>query len=145
MTREELTATILDHLAEKNISLKNLAEAGGMSPVFTTAAVMGQMALPKEAATKIANFLDMPEALALAKIPSRGSLGMTVPTDPLIYRFYEITQVYGTTLKALIEDEFGDGIMSAIDFDMQVDRVPDPKGDRVKVTMNGKFLPFKKY
>ena len=106
---------------------------------------MGQMALPKDAATKIANFLDMPEALALAKIPSRGSLGMTVPTDPLIYRFYEITQVYGTTLKALIEDEFGDGIMSAIDFEMQVDRVPDPKGDRVKVTMNGKFLPFKKY
>ena len=145
MTREDLTSTILDHLAEKNISLKALAEAGGLSPVFTTAAVMGQMALPKDAPTKIANFLDMPEALALAKIPSRGSLGMTVPTDPLIYRFYEITQVYGTTLKALIEDEFGDGIMSAIDFEMQVDRVPDPKGDRVKVTMNGKFLPFKKY
>ena len=81
----------------------------------------------------------------LAKIPSRGSLGMAVPTDPLIYRFYEITQVYGTTLKALIEDEFGDGIMSAIDFDMHVERVEDPKGDRVMVTMNGKFLPFKKY
>ncbi len=145
MTREDLASTILDHLAEKKISLKTLAEAGGLSPVFTTAAVMGQMALPKDAATKIANFLDMPEALALAKIPSRGSLGMRVPTDPLIYRFYEITQVYGTTLKALIEDEFGDGIMSAIDFDMQVDRVPDPKGDRVKVTMSGKFLPFKKY
>ncbi|MDH3702211.1 MAG: cyanate hydratase, partial [Alphaproteobacteria bacterium] len=78
MTREELTTTIIDHLAEKEISLKALAEAGGLSPVFTTAAVMGQMALPKDAAAKIANFLDMPEALGLAKIPSRGSLGMTV-------------------------------------------------------------------
>jgi cyanate lyase len=145
MTREELTTAILGHLAKKGISLKALAEAGGLSPVFTTAAVMGQMALTDEAAEKIANFLDMPDARMLAEIPSRGSLGMTVPTDPLIYRFYEITQVYGTTLKALIEDEFGDGIMSAIDFDMQVERVEDPKGDRVQVTMSGKFLPFKKY
>ena len=145
MTRDELTTAILDCLKKKDISLKELAEAAGMSPVFTTAAVMGQMALPEEAADKLVNFLDMPDAKMLADIPSRGSLGMVVPTDPLIYRFYEITQVYGTTLKALIEDEFGDGIMSAIDFELHVDRVEDPKGDRVQVTMSGKFLPFKKY
>jgi cyanate lyase len=145
MTREELKTAILGHLAKNDISLKELAAACGMSPVFTTAAVMGQMALTEEAADKLVNFLDMPDAKMLAEIPSRGSLGMAVPTDPLIYRFYEITQVYGTTLKALIEDEFGDGIMSAIDFDMKVDRVEDPKGDRVQVTMSGKFLPFKKY
>lgn len=145
MTRDELKTAILGRLAEKGISLKALAEAGGLSPVFTTAAVMGQMALTDEAAEKIVNFLDMPEAKMLAETPSRGSLGMTVPVDPLIYRFYEVTQVYGTTLKALIEDEFGDGIMSAIDFDMKVERVEDPKGDRVQVTMSGKFLPFKKY
>ncbi len=145
MTRDELTTAILRCLKQKKISLKALAEAAGMSPVFTTAAVMGQMALPEEAADKLVNFLDMPDAKMLADIPSRGSLGMVVPTDPLIYRFYEITQVYGTTLKALIEDEFGDGIMSAIDFELHVDRVEDPKGDRVQVTMSGKFLPFKKY
>ena len=78
-------------------------------------------------------------------MPYRGALPSAIPTDPLIYRFYEITQVFGTTLKALIEEEFGDGIMSAIDFELSVDRVPDPKGDRVKVTLNGKFLPYRKY
>jgi len=81
----------------------------------------------------------------LQQVPYRGSLPTAIPTDPLIYRFYEITQVFGTTLKALIEEEFGDGIMSAIDFELSVDRVPDPKGDRVKVTFNGKFLPYRKY
>jgi cyanate lyase len=145
MTREELTDTIRDRLAEKGMSLKAFAEAIGMSPVFATSAIMGQMALPEDAAALAAEILELPEATMLAKIPSHGSLGMTVPTDPLIYRFYEITQVYGTTLKALIEDEFGDGIMSAIDFEMHVERIEDPKGDRVAVTMNGKFLPFKKY
>lgn len=145
MTRDELTTAILGSLKKKDISLKELAAAAGMSPVFTTAAVMGQMALTEEAADNVVNLLDMPDAKMLADVPSRGSLGMVVPTDPLIYRFYEITQVYGTTLKALIEDEFGDGIMSAIDFDLKVERVEDPKGDRVQVTMSGKFLPFKKY
>ncbi len=145
MTRQELSEAIRKRLTEKNMSLKAFAEAIGMSPVFATSAVMGQMALPEDATAHAVEVLDMPEAAMLAEIPSRGSLGMTVPTDPLIYRFYEITQVYGTTLKALIEDEFGDGIMSAIDFEMHVERAEDPKGDRVVVTMNGKFLPFKKY
>ena len=77
--------------------------------------------------------------------PSKGSLGDTIATDPLIYRFHEIVQVYGTTLKELIHEKMGDGIMSAIDFEMYVEKVPDPKGDRVKVTMHGKFLPYRKW
>ncbi|MGA3305613.1 MAG: cyanase, partial [Stellaceae bacterium] len=85
------------------------------------------------------------EILLLQDIPYRGSLPTTVPTDPLIYRFYELVQVYGTTWKSLIQEEFGDGIMSAIDFDMKLERQPDQKGDRVRVTMTGKFLPYKQY
>jgi cyanate lyase len=85
------------------------------------------------------------EKLLLQEVPYRGSLPTTVPTDPLIYRFYELVQVYGTTWKELIQEEFGDGIMSAIDFDMAIERLPDPKGDRVKVSMSGKFLPYKEY
>ena len=85
------------------------------------------------------------EAALLTEIPYRGSLPTAVPTDPLIYRFYELVQVYGTSWKALIEEEFGDGIMSAIDFDMEIRRKPDPKGDRVELVMAGKFLPYKRY
>ena len=103
------------------------------------------MSLPKEAAARAAAALAMPEAEGfLTQIPMRGSLGQAVPTDPLIYRFYEIVQVYGTTLKALIEEEFGDGIMSAIDFDLDLTRQPDPNGDRVRIVMTGKFLKYKK-
>jgi len=103
------------------------------------------MALPKEAAAKAARALGLKEAEEfLAEIPYRGSLGMAVPTDPTIYRFYEIVQVYGTTLKELIHEEFGDGIMSAIDFDLDLSRLPDPNGDRVKIVMTGKFLKYKK-
>lgn len=85
------------------------------------------------------------EKLLLQEVPYRGSLPTAVPTDPLIYRFYELVQVYGTTWKELIQDEFGDGIMSAIDFDMMIERQPDQKGDRVKISMSGKFLPYKEY
>ena len=85
------------------------------------------------------------EKLLLQEVPYRGSLPAAVPTDPLIYRFYELVQVYGTTWKELIQEEFGDGIMSAIDFDMTIERQPDPKGDRVKLTLSGKFLPYKEY
>jgi cyanate lyase len=89
--------------------------------------------------------LDADDVLLLQEVPYRGSLPAAVPTDPLIYRFYELVQVYGTTWKALIEEEFGDGIMSAIDFDMTLERKPDPKGDRVKITMSGKFLQYREY
>ncbi len=85
------------------------------------------------------------EALLLTESPNRGSLTTLPPTDPLIYRFYELVQTYGTTWKALIEEEFGDGIMSAIDFEMQIEREPNPKGDRVKIGMSGKFLPYRRY
>ena len=105
----------------------------------------GQMSLPKGAAAKAAAALGIPEAEDfLTEIPLRGSLSQAVPTDPLIYRFYEIAQVYGTTLKALIEEEFGDGIMSAIDFDLDLTRQADPNGDRVRIVMTGKFLKYKK-
>lgn len=144
--RDALTAKIVATMKAKKLTFAGVAGEIGLSPVFTTAALLGQMALPEDAAAKAAEVLDIPEAAeVLAEIPSRGSLGTAVPTDPLIYRLYEIVQVYGTTLKALIEEEFGDGIMSAIDFDMAISRIEDPAGDRVKVEMTGKFLKYKNY
>ena len=103
--------------------------------------------MTQESAAKTAALLGLSvdEAEILTAIPYRGSLPSAVPTDPLIYRFYELISVYGTTWKEMIQEEFGDGIMSAIDFDMTMDRQPDPKGDRVKITMSGKFLPYKRY
>jgi cyanate lyase len=123
------------------------AEIGTLSPIYYTAALLGQMKLDKEEAEIAARLLDLDgdETLLLQEIPYRGSLPGAVPTDPLIYRFYELIQVYGTTWKALIQEEFGDGIMSAIDFDMTLERQPDPKGDRVKISMSGKFLGYKEY
>lgn len=144
--RAALARKVKATMRQRKLGYRDVAEASGMSPVFTTAALMGQMALPAEAAQKVASYLEIPEAAELlAEIPSRGSPGQPVPSDPLIYRFYEVVQVYGTTFKALIEEEFGDGIMSAIDFDMELEREPDPAGDRIKVTMTGKFLKYKKY
>jgi cyanate lyase len=108
---------------------------------------MGQMKLRPDQAERAAKLLDLgdEETSLLKEIPYRGSLPAAVPTDPLIYRFYELVQVYGTTWKELIQEEFGDGIMSAIDFDTTIERQPDPKGDRVKLTLSGKFLPYKEY
>ncbi len=108
---------------------------------------MGQMKLRPEQAERAALLLGLSdeEKLLLQEVPYRGSLPTAVPTDPLIYRFYELVQVYGTSWKELIQEEFGDGIMSAIDFEMAIERQPDPKGDRVKITMSGKFLPYKEY
>ncbi len=107
----------------------------------------GQMSLSAEEAAKAAKLLGLSEEeeLMLAEAPHRGSLPSVPPTDPLIYRFHELVQVYGTTWKALIEEEFCDGIMSAIDFNMKIEREPDPKGDRVNITMSGKFLRYKRY
>ena len=147
MNRQLLAEKIVGLKHTKRISWKELAEAIGRSPGFATAALLGQMSLSKEEAQKAGRLLDLneDEIALLQQVPYRGSLPTAIPTDPLIYRFYEITQVFGTTLKALIEEEFGDGIMSAIDFELSVERVSDPKGDRVKVTFNGKFLPYHKY
>ena len=146
--RAELTQKILSQKRLKRLSWKTIvAEIGGGTAVYVTAALMGQMRLGPEQAERAAQLFGLgeEEKLLLQEVPYRGSLPTTVPTDPLIYRFYELVQVYGTTWKELIQEEFGDGIMSAIDFDMTMERQPDQNGDRVKIGMSGKFLPYKRY
>ena len=147
MTRDEVTALIVTAKLKKKLSWSQLAEVVGFSKEWSTAALLGQMTLTAEQAEAVGKALDLPaEAVEqLQVVPYKGSLPTAVPTDPLIYRFYELISVYGTTFKALIHEEFGDGIMSAIDFNMDLQRQPDPKGDRVSITMSGKFLPYKTY
>jgi cyanate lyase len=147
MQRESVTQKIIAAKMSKGLKWADIADRVGRSKEWTTAALLGQMPMSKEEAEAAGTIfeLDAEDIQWLQAGRYRGSLGQTVPTDPLIYRFYEIVQVYGTTLNALIEEEFGDGIMSAIDFTMDIRREPDPKGDRVVVTLNGKFLPYKKY
>jgi cyanate lyase len=147
MTRDDVTALILTAKLSKGITWAQLAEAIGQSKEWSTAALLGQMTLDAAQANAVGELLDLPEsAIALLQVvPYKGSLSTTVPTDPLIYRFYELVNVYGTSIKALIHEEFGDGIMSAIDFTMDIQREPDPKGDRVNIRMSGKFLPYKTY
>jgi cyanate lyase len=132
---------------QKGLKWEQVAEHIGFSPVWTCAACLGQMSMTPDAAAKAAELfgLSKEEAALLEAIPYRGSVPTIPPSDPLIYRFYELISVYGTTFKQIIEEEFGDGIMSAIDFDMNMERQPDPKGDRVRITMSGKFLPYKRY
>lgn len=147
MTRDEVTALIVAAKQKKKLTWSQLAEVVGFSKEWSTAALLGQMTLTAEQAEAVGKALDLPaEAVEqLQVVPYKGSLPTAVPTDPLIYRFYELINVYGTTFKALIHEEFGDGIMSAIDFNMDLQRQPDPKGDRVSITMSGKFLPYKTY
>ena len=147
MTRNEVTELIILKKLEKKLSWPELAEAINLSKEWTTAALLGQMTLTEEQATKIGGMLGLPDdaITQLQVVPYKGSLPTSVPTDPLIYRFYELVSVYGTTFKALIHEEFGDGIMSAIDFSMDLKREPDPNGDRVNIVMSGKFLPYKSY
>jgi cyanate lyase len=147
MTRDEVTALILSAKLEKELSWAALAEIIGHSKEWSTAALLGQMTLTENQAKAVGAALDLPdEAITqLQIVPYKGSLPSAIPTDPLIYRFYELVNVYGTSIKALIHEEFGDGIMSAIDFSMDIQREPDPKGDRVNIRMSGKFLPYKTY
>ena len=148
MTREDLTEKLLDTKREKGWTWKFICEAiGGMSPVLVTGAVLGQMKLTRPQAARAAELfgLSKSEQALLNEVPMRGSGTPMPPTDPLIYRFYELIMVNGPALKALSEEEFGDGIMSAIDFDMEITRKSDPKGDRVGIGMSGKFLPYKYY
>lgn len=147
ITRAEATDKILAAKQAKGLTFAEIATAVKRHKVWVTAALMGQATMSAEEATAAAQVLGLgPDvAEALQTIPLKGSLESAVPVDPLIYRFHEITQVYGTTLKALIHEMFGDGIMSAIDFEMDIQKVEDPKGDRVVVTYNGKFLPYKKW
>ena len=145
--RTEATEQILAAKQAKGLTFEAIAKAVGRHTVWVTAALMGQATMSAEEAHATVQVLGLgPEvAQALQEIPMKGSLDSTVPVDPLIYRFHEITQVYGTTIKALIHEMFGDGIMSAIDFDMDIRNGADHKGDRVIVTYSGKFLPYKKW
>ena len=146
MKRTDLTEKLLDIKREKGWSWKHICEAiGGYSEVLVVGAILGQMKLTKPQAANAAELfgLSKSETALLNEVPMRGA--PMPPTDPLIYRFYEMVMINGPAWKALIEEEFGDGIMSAIDFDLQMDRLAHPKGDRVQLTMSGKFLPYRYY
>ena len=143
----ETIAAIRKAKEKKGLSWEQIAGHVGRSPVYITSACLGENSLVAEDATKIGSLLDLdPEVVAaLQTCPMKGTKAEDIPKDPLIYRFHEIRIVYGEALKELIHEKFGDGIMSAIDFTMDVEKEPDPKGDRVKITMSGKFLPYKYY
>ena len=147
MSRLDVTEKIVATKVAKGLKWADIAAKVGQSKEWVTAACLGQMTLTKEQAEKVGKIFGLPgEAVKLLQVvPYKGSLPTAVPTDPLIYRLYELVNVYGTTIKELIHEEFGDGIMSAIDFKMDIVREPDPKGDRVLMTLNGKFLPYKTY
>jgi cyanate lyase len=146
--RTDLTEKILATKLRLGLSWTTIAQQLGTSSVIIyTAALLGNFPLTAEESSKAAALLELTpdEAKLLTTSPNRGEGMVMPPTDPLIYRFYELVQNYGHTWKQLIEEEFGDGIMSAIDFNMSIEREPDPKGDRVKIAMSGKFLPYKRY
>ncbi|MBY5974826.1 cyanase [Ferrimonas balearica] len=143
MSKEDVTMMILSAKKQAGLTWEEIAEKVGMSPVWTHSACMGMNAMPAEKAELLVATLGLPQEAAsvLAESPTK-VWEQTVPTDPCIYRLYEVVGVYGPTIKALIHEKFGDGIMSAIDFDMSVTRVPHPKGDRVKIEMSGKYLGY---
>lgn len=147
MNRNDITEKIVAAKVAKGITWASVAEKIGQSKEWTTALCLGQMTANDEQARSIGEMFDLTpdETKWLKVVPYKGSLPTAVPTDPLIYRWYEIVGVYGTTIKELIHEEFGDGIMSAIDFSIDITREPDPKGDRVNVVLSGKFLPYKTY
>lgn len=147
MTKVEMTEAIIGAKKAKGTSWAAMAEAVGQAEIFVTSVCLGQNSMEAEAAEKLAAFLGLgPEVVStLQECPMKAVGVESVAKDPLIYRFFEIAYVYGGSMKEIIHEKFGDGIMSAIDFTMDIDKVEDPKGDRVKVTMNGKFLPYKKW
>ena len=147
MSRLNVTEKIITARISRGLTWAEVADKVGMSKEWVTAACLGQMALGSEQAAVVGDLfgLTVDERQWLTVPPYRGSLPTSVPTDPLVYRFHELVSVYGTTFKELIHEEFGDGIMSAIDFHMNLEREPHAQGDRVKITMSGKFLPYKPY
>jgi cyanate lyase len=147
MTKQETTEQILAAKRAQGITWKAIAEAVGLSEVYTTSACLGENVLSREEAEKVRTLLGLsPEVSeALTRPATKGEASLTVPKEPLQYRFQELIYVYGRTMKELIEEKFGLGIMSAIDFTMNIEKRPDPKGDRVVITMDGKFLPYKKW
>jgi cyanate lyase len=144
MTRDEITEQIVAARLAKGLTWQRLADAVGKPVVWTTAALLGQHPIPPELGTKLVEMLGLDEATVpvLAAVPMRGGLPTAVPTDPTIYRFYEALQVYGGAIKELIHEQFGDGIMSAINFSLTMEKKPHPAGDRIVVTFDGKFLPY---
>ena len=147
MDRKTATEQILEAKRTKGLTFQEIADKIGRHVVWTAAALMGQATMSSEEAGTAVDALGLgPEvAASLQEYPTKGSLDAAVPVDPLIYRLHEITQIYGTSIKAVIQEKFGDGIMSAIDFEIDVQRIEDPKGDRVLLTYNGKFLPYRKW
>src|SRR5580700_722151 len=146
MTRADVTSAIRTAKVAKGLTWREIAKEVGKSPVWTTSACLGQNSMSAEQADKLVSFLGLPPAASalLQEFPTKGDV-LDTPKDPLIYRFHEINLVYGQTIKELIHEEFGDGIMSAIDFTMELKREADPKGDRVRIAMSGKFLPYKSW
>ena len=147
MTKCEMTDAILKAKREQKTTWAAIAQTAGLSEVYVTSACLGENALDRDAADKVTRLLGLDPNVAdtLTGFANKGEAAPTVPKEPLQYRFQEIIYVYGRTMKELIEEKFGAGIMSAIDFTMDIEKIADPKGDRVKVTMNGKFLPYKKW
>ncbi|WP_225821689.1 cyanase [Streptomyces naphthomycinicus] len=146
--RQALATEAVAAKIRKDLSWQRIADAAGLSVAFTTAAVLGQHPLPEESAKAVAELLGLDEdaAMLLQTIPTRGSIPGGIPTDPTVYRFYEMLQVYGTTLKALVHEQFGDGIISAINFKLDVKKVADPEGgERAVITLDGKYLPTKPF
>lgn len=146
--RQTVAVAAVDAKTRKDLSWQQIADASGLSVAFTTAAVLGQHPLPEKSAVAVAELLGLDEdaAMLLQCVPTRGSIPGGIPTDPTIYRFYEMLQVYGTTLKALVHEQFGDGIISAINFTLDVQKVADPEGgERAVITLNGKYLPTKPF
>jgi len=144
MTKREAGDAIEAAMQERKLTFAELAERLGRPRVWVAAAALGQHPFTEEEADQLAEMLDLPAdaSAALQQIPTRGAIDGPVPSDPTIYRLYELILVYGPALKALIHEEFGDGIMSAINFRADIERVPDPAGDRVRITLDGKFLPY---
>ena len=144
MTRDETTQQIVAARLAKGLTWQQLADAIGKPAVWTTAALLGQHPIPSESARTLVDMLGLDDSVVpvLAAVPMRGGLPTAVPTDPTIYRFYEVLQVYGGAIKELIHEQFGDGIMSAINFSIDIQKKPHPAGDRVVVTLDGKFLPY---
>ena len=147
MKRQDVTDLIAFRKVTQGIKWSEVAKKVGQAKEWTTAACLGQMQMTKAQAETVGEIFGLPReaVLLLQTVPYKGSLPTAVPTDPLIYRFYELVSVYGTTFKELIHEEFGDGIMSAIDFDMDMTRLPNEKGDRVKIVLSGKYLQYKTY
>ena len=147
MTKHELTHAVLTAKSNKKLTWAAIAQAAGLSEVYTTSACLGENTLEPAEASKVAALLELPAGAveAFGEWANKGEAAPTIPKEPLQYRLQEIIYIYGPTIKALVEEKFGAGIMSAIDFTMDIDKVPDPKGDRVKITLNGKFLVYKKW